>query len=82
MTIAIQAKYYGPTNHKGSRYRISAGDHKARFVPFDYGASGHEGIGIETVRDYVRECFPYADADKLTGPHYVKADLYVFTFTD
>ena len=82
MTIAIQAKYCGPTNHKGSRYRISAGDHKARFVPFSYGEAGNTGIDLDAVQNYVRDCFPYADRTKLTGPHYVKADLYVFNFAD
>jgi len=80
--IAIQAKYFGPTNHKGSRYRISAHGHKARFVPFDYGCACNSGVDIETIRQYVRDSFPYADADRLTGPHTLDEDTYVFTFAD
>ncbi len=77
--IAIQATYYGPTNTIGSRFKLKARDHKAKFYPFEYNAPGHDGITLDTARQYARECFPHADLSDMRGPYFLKADTYVFT---
>ena len=77
--IAIQATYHGPTNTLGSRFKLKARGHKARFSPFEYGTRGCTGITLDAARQYARECFPHADMSDMRGPYFLKADTYVFT---
>jgi hypothetical protein len=75
---AIQAKYLSPTNHRGARIKLTAPDHKSKTLPRDY--SSADGIDLEEVRVYVRECYPHADLSKVSGPYYLsdRLDVYVF----
>jgi len=79
MATAIICKYFGPTNHRGSRIRVSAHGHKARFLGYSYESRANDGINIADVIDYVCDCFPFTSFDKLNGPFTIDEDTSCFT---
>jgi len=79
MSTAIICKYFGPTNYRGSRIRVSAHGHKARFISFDYGARDANGINVKDVIDYACDCFPFTSFDNLNGPFTIDEDTCCFT---
>ena len=79
MSTAIICKYVGPTNHRGSRIRISAHGHKARFVPFSYESRLNNGVDVEDVTAYARHCFPRVSIHGVNGPFTINEDTCCFT---
>jgi hypothetical protein len=79
MSTAIICKYFGATNHRGSRIRVSAHGHKARFVPFSYASRLNNGVDVEDVTAYARQCFPYAAIRGMYGPFTIDEDTCCFT---
>lgn len=53
-TIGATTRYYGPTNHRGSRIRVTVGG-QSRFVGFDHAA---RNAHVQAVTDVV-EAFGY-----------------------
>ena len=79
MTTAIICKYFGPTNHRGSRIRVSAHGHKVRFVPYSYESRLNNGIDVADVTAYARQCFPMARIEAMNGPFTIDEDTCCFT---
>lgn len=52
MQTIVTTRYYGPTDTRGSRIKVSARD-KSKFVPFDYAAPLGTGITEDTLKAVV-----------------------------
>ena len=54
MQTIVTTRYYGPTNTRGSRLKVSASD-RSKFVPFDHAAPGWTGITEDTFKEVIPE---------------------------
>ena len=52
MQTIVTTRYYGPTDTRGSRIKVSARD-RSKFVPFDHAAPGWIGVTEDTLREVI-----------------------------
>ena len=52
MQTIVTTRYYGPTDTRGSRIKVSARD-RSKFVPFDHAAPGWTGITEDTLKEVI-----------------------------
>lgn len=52
MQTVVTTRYYGPTDTRGSRIKVSARN-RSKFVPFDHAAPSWAGITADTLREVI-----------------------------
>lgn len=45
--VAIETKFFGPTNHKGARIRVSTANGHKHWTSFDYGATCPHVVAVK-----------------------------------
>lgn len=53
MTVYVSTKYYGPTNFRGSRIKVTKNG-ESKFFPYDYASPGdaHESAARSAIEEY------------------------------
>lgn len=74
MQTIVTTRYYGPTDTRGSRIKVSARD-RSKFVPFDHAAAFATGITEDTLKAIVSELLEtelttywVESVDSISGP--------------
>lgn len=74
MQTIVTTRYYGPTDTRGSRIKVSARD-RSKFVPFDHAAPMGTGITEDTLKAIVPgllegplTTYRVESADSISGP--------------
>ena len=77
---AIEVKYHGPTNYRGSRWKAKAAGMKSVTVPYDYAVSDEDNAR-QAADQFLANTGWGRSGIKINGYGSLGAGHYVFTLT-
>ena len=85
MQTIVTTRYYGPTNTRGSRIKVST-RRGSRFIPFEYAASWN-GVSVDTLKSVVSALMSddtvtvhVTDAEIVSGPQDTELKYWIVSF--
>ena len=85
MQTIVTTRYYGPTNTRGSRIKVSARD-RSKFIPFDY-TTDWSGVSVDTLKSVVSALMSsdtvtvhVTDAETVSGPKDTELKYWIVSF--